>query len=111
MKITIKSVVTILLTIVFCLLSLAGKITSEQYMTVFTTVIAFYFGTQFSKNGRVWNVEFNNSRCPILNRHVYRELFRLQADRIQSTTARKTSGRTQQFCKAVASGRRANKSN
>lgn len=53
MKITIKSIVTILLTIVFCLLSLAGKITSEQYMTVFTTVIAFYFGTQFSKNGKV----------------------------------------------------------
>ena len=53
MKITIKSVVTILLTIVFCLLSVAGKITSEQYMTVFTTVIAFYFGTQFSKNGKV----------------------------------------------------------
>ena len=53
MKITIKSAVTILLTIVFCLLSLAGKITSEQFMTVFTTVIAFYFGTQFSKNGKV----------------------------------------------------------
>lgn len=52
MKITIKSIVTILLTIVFCLLSLAGRITSEQYMTVFTTVIAFYFGTQFSKNGK-----------------------------------------------------------
>ena len=53
MKITIKSIVTILLTIVFCLLSLAGKITSDQYMTVFTTVIAFYCGTELSENGRV----------------------------------------------------------
>lgn len=77
MKITIKSVVTILLTIVFCLLSLAGKITSEQYMTVFTTVIAFYFGTQFSKMVGYNNVGFNNCGGVILNRYIYRKLFRL----------------------------------
>ena len=43
---TIKSIVTILLTLVFCYLSITGVIASELFMTVFTVVIAFYFGTQ-----------------------------------------------------------------
>lgn len=46
---TVKSIVTILLTLVFCILSLRGVISAELYMTVFTTVIAFYFGTQTKK--------------------------------------------------------------
>ena len=46
---TVKSIVTISLTLVFCILSLRGIISAELYMTVFTTVIAFYFGTQTKK--------------------------------------------------------------
>lgn len=46
---TIKSIVTILLTLVFCYLSIIGTISSELFMTVFTVVIAFYFGTQAEK--------------------------------------------------------------
>lgn len=46
---TVKSIVTILLTIVFCFLSVTGVISPELYMTVFTVVIAFYFGTQAEK--------------------------------------------------------------
>jgi hypothetical protein len=46
----VKSIVTIMMSIVFCMLSLYGEITSEQFMTVFATVIAFYFGTQHQKN-------------------------------------------------------------
>ncbi len=46
----VKSIVTILLTGVFCYLSIVGKISPELYMTVFTVVIAFYFGTQMKKN-------------------------------------------------------------
>lgn len=46
---TVKSIVTISLTLVFCILSLRGVISAELYMTVFTTVIAFYFGTQTKK--------------------------------------------------------------
>lgn len=46
----VKSIVTILLTVVFCYLSIAGVITAELFMTVFTVVIAFYFGTQAAKN-------------------------------------------------------------
>ena len=47
--IKVKSIITILLTAVFCGLSAAGKISQEQFMTVFTVVIAFYFGTQAEK--------------------------------------------------------------
>lgn len=46
---TVKSIVTISLTLVFCILSLRGVISADLYMTVFTTVIAFYFGTQANK--------------------------------------------------------------
>ncbi len=46
---TVKSIVTIVLTAVFAYLAIIGAITPEQYMTVFTVVIAFYFGTQVEK--------------------------------------------------------------
>ncbi len=48
--IDVKSIVTIIMTLVFCLMSVLGEISSEQFMTVFATVIAFYFGTQHQKN-------------------------------------------------------------
>lgn len=47
--INVKSIVTILLTIVFCALSLLGAITAELFMTIFVVVIGFYFGTQNEK--------------------------------------------------------------
>lgn len=43
---TVKSIITIILTIVFAYLSVTGNVTTEQFLTVFTVVIAFYFGTQ-----------------------------------------------------------------
>lgn len=46
---TVKSIVTIALTLVFCVLALTGKISGEQFIMIFTTVIAFYFGTQHEK--------------------------------------------------------------
>ena len=49
--IDIKSIVTLLLTLVFCFLSITGVIVAELFMTVFTVVIAFYFGTQVMKKG------------------------------------------------------------
>ena len=45
----VKSVVTVLLTTVFCVLAVCGTVSGEQFLTVFTTVIAFYFGTQSKK--------------------------------------------------------------
>ena len=46
---TVKSIVTIALTIVFCILSATGSISGEQFIMIFTTIIAFYFGTQSEK--------------------------------------------------------------
>ena len=48
--IDVKSIVTILLTAVFCVLALRRTISAEQFITVFTVVISFYFGTQYQKN-------------------------------------------------------------
>lgn len=47
--INVKSIVTIALTVVFAAFSLKGKISGEQFLMIFTTVIAFYFGTQNEK--------------------------------------------------------------
>lgn len=46
---SVKSIVTIILTVVFSILALRGDISPEQYVMIFTTVIAFYFGTQAEK--------------------------------------------------------------
>lgn len=46
---TVKSLVTIALCIVFCVLALTEVVTGAQFLTIFTTVIAFYFGTQHEK--------------------------------------------------------------
>lgn len=45
----VKSIVTIALTIVFCYLAVEGIVSGRDFLTIFTTVIAFYFGT---KNGK-----------------------------------------------------------
>ena len=42
----VKSLVTIALTVVFAVLALRGDITGTEFLTIFTTVFAFYFGTQ-----------------------------------------------------------------
>lgn len=47
--INVKTIITILLTIVFCFLCVTGIIGAELFMTVFTVVIGFYFGNQASK--------------------------------------------------------------
>lgn len=50
--IDVKSLVTLILTAVFAYLSVSGRLSAEQFQTVFTTVIAFYFGTQYQKNSK-----------------------------------------------------------
>lgn len=47
--IDVKSIITISLTGVFCVLSIKQSI-SDEFLTIYTTVIAFYFGTQYQKN-------------------------------------------------------------
>ena len=50
--IDVKSLVTLVLTAVFSVLSAKGDISAEQFLTVFTVVISFYFGTQYQKNSK-----------------------------------------------------------
>ena len=45
---SVKSLVTLVLTFVFAYMAVAGKI-SQDFMTVYAVVIAFYFGTQSQK--------------------------------------------------------------
>lgn len=47
--INVKTMVTLVLTGVFAYLSCTQHIQSEQFLTIFTVVISFYFGTQLNK--------------------------------------------------------------
>ena len=49
---SIKSLVTLVLTAVFAYLTCSGGVTADQFLTVFTVVIAFYFGTQTERSSR-----------------------------------------------------------
>ena len=46
--ISVKSIVTIALTAVFAYMSITGAI-SQDFMTIYAVIIAFYFGTQSQK--------------------------------------------------------------
>lgn len=46
----VKSLVTLATTIVFCVLLLTGVAISQEFMMIYTVIIAFYFGTQTQKN-------------------------------------------------------------
>ena len=46
---TVKSIVTLVLTGVFAYLSATGAIGPDLFMSAFTVVIAFYFGTQYER--------------------------------------------------------------
>lgn len=45
---TVKSLVTFALTGVFCYLAVVGKLETE-FLTIYTMIISFYFGTQVAK--------------------------------------------------------------
>lgn len=61
--IDVKSIVTFILTGVFAYLSIIGVINGEQFLTVFTMVISFYFGTQTGKKEK--EEELNNEENTI----------------------------------------------
>lgn len=46
----VKSIMTLLLTLVFCVLALCGVVTGAEFQTIFTVIVGFYFGTQATKN-------------------------------------------------------------
>lgn len=46
---SVKSIVTIILTVVFTVLALRGDVTGQDFLTIFLMVVSFYFGTQSQK--------------------------------------------------------------
>ena len=60
----IKSLVTLALTGVFAHLTCSGGVTADQFLTVFTVVVAFYFGTQAEKRmGKTDGSTEEKGRC------------------------------------------------
>lgn len=47
--IDVKSIITLVLTVVFAILSVRGVISSSEFLSVFTLIIGFYFGVQHAK--------------------------------------------------------------
>ena len=46
---SVKSIVTLVLTVIFAILAVTGTISGNDFLTVFLMVISFYFGTQSQK--------------------------------------------------------------
>jgi len=47
---TVKSIVTLILTAVFAVLAIREKVSAQDFLTIFSVIIAFYFGTQHEKS-------------------------------------------------------------
>ena len=52
---SVKSLVTIVLTIVFAYMAVTGKI-SQDFMTIYAVIIAFYFGMQSQKTQDILDI-------------------------------------------------------
>lgn len=46
---SVKSIVTLVLTAVFAYLAITGTVSGTDFLTVFLMVVSFYFGTQSQK--------------------------------------------------------------
>lgn len=47
--VNVKSIITLIICGVFAYLSVIGQIMPDQFLTIFTVIISFYFGTQSAK--------------------------------------------------------------
>lgn len=50
--VTVKSIVTLILTLVFAFLSATGAIEPEAFKEIFYIIIAFYFGSSLEKTAK-----------------------------------------------------------
>lgn len=48
--IDVKSIITFALTAAFVYLSIKGEVKPEVFLTIYTVIIGFYFGTQHEKS-------------------------------------------------------------
>ena len=46
---TVKSLVTLILTLVFAYLAITGEV-GQPFLTIYTMIISFYFGTQYEQD-------------------------------------------------------------
>ena len=51
--IDVKSIITIILTVIFAVLAIKGDVMGSEFLSVFTMVIGFYFGVQHEKSKTV----------------------------------------------------------
>jgi hypothetical protein len=49
---TVKSIVTLMLTIVFAFLAITGAIQPDSFQDIFYIIIAFYFGSSLEKTAK-----------------------------------------------------------
>lgn len=49
--IKVKTIITLVVLVIFSVLALRGEINPEQVMIIVTSVVSFYFGTQHEKKG------------------------------------------------------------
>ena len=52
----VKTIVTLTVILIFAVLSLRGDISPDNVMIIVSTVISFYFGTQYEKKATTANV-------------------------------------------------------
>lgn len=45
----VKSIMTLMLTFVFCVMSMEGVVSGTEFLTIFTMIVGFYFGVQSKK--------------------------------------------------------------
>lgn len=50
--VTVKSIVTLILTLVFAFLSATGQIPADSFKEIFYIIIAFYFGSSLEKTAK-----------------------------------------------------------
>lgn len=50
--IKVKTIITLLITAVFCYMAITGAIAAELFMTVFSMIITFYFSSQQIKKNQ-----------------------------------------------------------
>ena len=48
--ISVKSIMTLTLTAGFVGMTYSGKITGDQFLTIYTMIVGFYFGTQIHRS-------------------------------------------------------------
>jgi len=59
--IDVKSIMTLLLTVGFLVLTVRNVISGSEYLTIFTMIVGFYFGTQANKTKTVQGEPVGNT--------------------------------------------------